>query len=562
MIQQTRHITPHPTPPAPPNPPAPSGSGRAHVAVVGGGLAGLAAAAELLTLGFRVTLLEKNHHLGGKMNVLDEAGYRFDMGPTIITLPNVLRGILRRAGRDPAREIDLVDLDPQWRCFYPDGAALDLRKDLGEMCRALDDRFPGTDAGAGYRAFIEYSRRMFRLSENVFFYRDLGGIPDLMRDPPTRDPAVMRDVRAMRLHSTVGATAHKHIKEPHLAQLVEHFLQYVGSSPFLAPAILSLIAAAQVDHGCWYPMGGTRQVARALERLIREHPFADVRTGARVERFETSNGSVSAVLLEGGDRVDTDYVVSNCDVQRTYRDLAPSGDRGVEPEARSIAKRYEPACSGVVLYLGLDRQYDHLAHHNFLFSGSSKEEFGDIYRRGIPARDPTLYLAAPSRTDPDQAPPGGEALYVLIHTAYKRAHQTWDGPGGLLEQYRPTVMNTLKTTGRMPDIEDRIVVEKHLTPDTIDRLYNAEGGAIYGLASHGRLHGGFKPRNSSRVYGNLFLAGGSANPGPGVPMVLMSGVTAALSLARRAGVDVEQARYHVRDEDAGSCATQAMGVGS
>ncbi|MEM9166438.1 MAG: phytoene desaturase family protein [Planctomycetota bacterium] len=511
----------------------------AHIGIIGGGLAGLSAAVELAGQGLKVTLVEANRHLGGKMNVLTDRGYTFDMGPTIITMPQVFRGIVRRAGRSPEAYCQLVDLDPQWRCFYEDGTVIDLLQDPQRMAESLDAQFPEHRPGDGYLDFLKYSRRMFGLSEKVFFYNDLEGPMDMMRRPP-KEPGVMRDALAMRMHSTMAATAHRSIREPHTAQLVEHFLQYVGSSPFLAPAILSLIAAAQTDHGCWYTLsadgktGGTRMIANALEAIARELGV-ELITGTRVERVLDSGGQVHGLQLEGGRTIKVDAVVSNCDVQRTNRDLlgTPAGRK----EADRIARKYEPACAGVVLYLGLDRQYEQLAHHNFLFSSDSRSEFGDIYHKGIPARDPTLYIAAPSRTDPSQAPEGGEALYILVHTAYKRPGQVWDGPGGLLEEYRPLIIDKLKRMG-MQDIEDHIVVEHALTPDGIDRMYNAEGGAIYGLASHGRLAGGFKPRNRSRALRGLYLAGGSANPGPGMPMVLMSGVTAAHALFEDLGMDV------------------------
>ena len=504
-----------------------------HIAVIGGGLAGLSASVELAGQGLRVTLIEANRHLGGKMNVLTDRGYSFDMGPTIITMPQVFRGIVRRAGRRPEDYCELIDLDPQWRCFFEDGTVIDLRQDPDAMAAAMDAQFPREKPGAGYRSFIDFSRRMYGLSEKVFFFEDLESPLDMMKKPP-KEPGVLRDALGMRMHSTMAATAHRAIPEPHVRQVVEHFLQYVGSSPFLAPAILSLIAAAQTDHGCWYPQGGTRKIAQSLEAVARELGV-EIITGTRVERILDSGGRAHGVQLEGGRTIKVDAVVSNCDVQRTNRKLlaTPAGHK----EADRIARKYEPACSGVVLYLGLDRQYDHLAHHNFMFSRDSTSEFGDIYAKGIPARDPTLYIAAPSRTDPSQAPEGGEALYILVHTAYKRPGQTWDGPGGLLEQYRPVIIDKLKRMG-MDDIEDHLVVEHSLTPDGIDRMYNAEGGAIYGLASHGRLGGGFKPRNRSRALEGLYLAGGSANPGPGVPMVLMSGVTAAHALFEDFGMDV------------------------
>ena len=500
--------------------------------VIGGGLAGLAAATELAGRGVKVTLIERNHHLGGKMNVLSEKGFTFDMGPTILTMPNVVRGIIQRTGRNVSDYLDLVRLDPQWRCMYEDGTVIDLLEKPEEMAAAMDRQFPGAGAGAGWKSFVEYSRRMFRLSGKVFFFKDLGGVMDLMRKPPTSEPGLLKDVFAMRMHSTVGGTIDKHIHEPHLKQLAEHFLQYVGSSPFLSPAILTLIAAAQVDDGCWYAMGGTRMVARSMERILREER-AEIITGTGVRRLLTDGKRVTGVELEDGRTITADVVVSNCDVQRTYRDL--DGSQEGIAEQRRIGGDYTPACSGVVLYLGLDRQYDHLLHHDFLFSKDSHEEFDDIYRQGIPARDPTVYLCVPSRTDPTQAPAGGEALYALIHTPYLRPGQRWEGPGGMMEAYRGTVIEKLKRFG-MPDLEQHIVVERHLTPQGIERWYNAEGGAIYGLASHGKLKGGFKPRNRSRLYRNLYLAGGSANPGPGVPMVLMSGVTAADAVCEDLGV--------------------------
>ncbi len=532
-----------------------------HIIVVGGGLAGLSAACETASIlqgRARVTLLERNHHVGGKMNVLKDQGFSFDMGPTILTLPQVLCGIIRRAGRRVEDYIDLVRLDPQWRCFYEDGVALDLRDDPEAFIADLDRQFPGAGAGKGYAAFLAYARKMIGLSEQVFFYKDIEGVRDMMRVTPMRDPRLLGAVLGMRMHSTVGATAHGMIREPHVRQLAEHFLQYVGSSPFLAPAILSLIAAAQSDYGCWYAKGGTRMVARALERLAGELGV-QVRTGCGVARITEEGGRATGVVLESGEALTASAVISNCDVQRTLSGLV--GSPAAKKRRAKIAGTYTPACSGLVLYLGLSKQYDHLAHHNFIFSRDSQQEFDDIYAKGIPARDPSIYLCVPSRSEPTQAPPGGEALYALIHTPFLREGQRWEGPGGLLEQYRPVVINKLKTCGSaaMPDLERHIVCEHTLTPGGIERLYNAEGGAIYGLASHGRLAGGFKPRNRSRVLKGLYLAGGSVNPGPGVPMVLMSGVTAARSLCEDLGAPMPPVSDLVKERVPASPAQPAGG---
>ena len=180
-----------------------------------------------------------------------------------------------------------------------------------------------------------------------------------------------------------------------------------------------------------------------------------------------------------------------------------------------------------MLYLGLDRAYDHLTHHDFVFSRDPEEEFDWIYNKGEPAPDPTCYVAAPARTEPGVAPPGGEALYVLVHTPYLRPHHDW---AKMFPDYRRVILDKLARTAGLRDLESRIVVEHHLTPQDIHERYRVLNGAIYGLASHGRFFGAFKPGNRSREMAGLYLAGGAAHPGPGMPMVLMSGWIAADSL--------------------------------
>jgi phytoene desaturase len=236
--------------------------------------------------------------------------------------------------------------------------------------------------------------------------------------------------------------------------------------------------------------------------------------------------TVTGVTLDTGEVVALDAVVSNADSVRLHRELlngdAPKAARKFE--RRRKRNGYEPACSGVVLYLGLNKRYEHLNHHDFVFSKDPEEEFDWIYRKGEPAPDPTAYLAAPSSTDPSVAPDGGEALYVLVHTPYLRPHHDWKR---MFPAYRQVILDKLKRTAGMPDLEERIVVERHLTPQDIHERYHVLNGAIYGLASHGKVMGAFKPGNRSRQVRNLYLAGGAAHPGPGMPMVMMSGWIAA-----------------------------------
>jgi phytoene desaturase len=487
------------------------------VAVIGGGLAGLASACTLAARGHKVVLFEKNDWLGGKAAEWEQDGFRFDMGPTILTVPRVLERIFAEAGVKMADRLDLRRLDPQWRCFFDDGSVLDLRQDVAKMQDSLRAYAPGTEGG--YADFIGMSAKLHEVSEKFFFWRSVEDITDTLDFKKNMDLATLKDVLSLRMGTTVAGQIRKRVKDPRVAQMLDHFVQYVGSSPYGSPAVLCSIAHMQTNDGVWYPMGGTRAVPLALEKLGRELGVA-YRTGTGISRIHAGSGQVEAVETDGGKIIKVSAVVSNMDSVRTYRELV-----GGAPAAK-FARRWkrEPACSGVVLYLGLDRAYEHLAHHDFVFSRDPEEEFDYIYRRGEPAPDPTCYIAAPSRTEPGVAPEGGEALYILVHTPYLRPHHDWSK---MLPAYRKVIFDKLARTAGLTDLESRIKVERHLTPQDIHERYRVLNGAIYGLVSHGRMFGAFKPGNRSRDLPGLYLAGGAAHPGPGMPMVLMSGWIAA-----------------------------------
>jgi diapolycopene oxygenase len=511
------------------------------VGIIGGGLGGLASACVLAARGYEVVVFERNEWLGGKAAVLETNGFRFDMGPTILTLPSVLERIFGEAGRDVADALDLVRLDPQWRSFFEDGSTLDLLADTNAMASKLAAFSPRTASAEGYQSLMRLSAQLHRISDNYFFWRPVGGLRDMFDARATFQPNILRDILTMRPGQSVARTVRGRIPDPRVAQMVDHFTQYVGSAPDASPAVLCGIAHIQTCGGVWYPMGGTQAVPAALTKLA-ESLGVEFRCGVRVERILTWQGAVHGVRLEGGEKIGVDAVVSNSDSVRTHRELIG----GSPARAFERRRRYEPACSGVVLYLGLKQRYDHLLHHNFAFSRDPNEEFDAIYRKGQPAPDPTCYLCAPSGTEPGVAPPGGEALYVLVHTPYLRPDHDWSR---MLPLYRRTIIEKLKRTAGLKDIESRIVCEQVLTPEDINRRYHVLDGAIYGLASHGRFLGAFKPGNRSPDVRGLYLAGGAAHPGPGMPMVLMSGWIAADALDQDAGRSHKQLEKRLTREN-------------
>ncbi len=496
------------------------------IGVIGGGLGGLAAACTLAARGYEVIVFEKNERLGGKAVTLEADGFRFDMGPTILLMPSVLRRIFAEAGRDLRDELDLVPLDPQWRSFFEDGSTLDLHADANRMAESLNAFAPGQGLEAGYRRFLNLAETLSDISDRFFFWKSIGSIRDMMDLKTSFSPGVLADVLKMRMWDTVAGTVRSHVPEARVAQMLDHFTQYVGSAPDASPAVLCGIAHMQTGEGVWYPRGGTRAVPVALENLARDLGV-EFQTGVAIQSIDRdASGGVVGVVTDDGERIPLAAVISNADSVRTHRELLAGTDASARFERR---RTYEPACSGVVLYLGLDRRYEHLLHHNFVFSRDPHEEFDFIYRQGLPAPDPTCYLCAPATTEPGVAPGDGEALYVLVHTPYLRPGQDWST---LFPGYRRVILDKLKRTAGLTDIEDRIRFESHLTPQDIHDRYGVLNGAIYGLASHGRLTGAFKPANRSRDVARLYLAGGSAHPGPGMPMVLMSGWIAADTLDR------------------------------
>ena len=496
-------------------------SNNEKVLVIGGGLAGLASACTLAARGYKVELFEKNDWLGGKAAILQKDGYRFDMGPTILTIPSVLARIFSEASRKMEDYIPMVKLEPQWRSFFDDGSILDLVSDEKTMQENLG-KF-GPNCASGYKKFLQYSERLNRISQRFFFWKSIGGLRDMFDWRTMFQPGSLTDVLAINMGKSVAQCVRGFVPEHRVSQMIDHFTQYVGSSPYQSPAVLCSIAHMQTSEGIWYPLGGTNAVPRGLKKLGEELGVV-FHTGKGVKRIINDGKKVLGIVLENGEEVLGAAVVSNCDTVRTHRELIPDTRAAYKFEGR---RKYEPACSGVVLYLGLDKRYEQLEHHDFVFSKDPEEEFDWIYNKGEPAPDPSCYVCAPAKTDPSVAPNGCESLYILVHTPYLRKHHDWSK---MFPAYRKVILEKMERTAGLKDLQKHIRFEAALTPQDINDRYHVLNGAIYGLASHGKVLGAFKPSNRSPDLKSLYFSGGSAHPGPGMPMVLMSGWIAADTL--------------------------------
>ncbi len=488
------------------------------VVVIGGGIGGLSAAIRLATAGLPVVLLEKNPGIGGKMGELRSGGYRWDTGPSVLTMRPVIEDLFTAAGRRLDDYVTLLPIDPLTRYFYPDGTVLDACRDwprLAAQIAALEPR----DV-EGFLRFLAYAARLHRITGPVFIYdhpptwRSFTRVP--LADMPAVEPWLNMD-RAIR----------RYVRLPHLRQLLGRFATYVGASPFLAPATLNVIAHVELTGGIWYPQGGLYSLARALHKLALDSGV-DIRTYAEVTAINLRDGAACGVTLATGESIAASAVIANVDVATVYSRLLPQSGPKLAATRHSVLNR-KTSGSGFALLLGVTKTFPDLIHHNIFFSADYRREFADIFTRGRPPADPTIYVAITSKTDPEHAPPGHENWFVLVNAPPVGDQFDWNEEA---PAYRTHILERLAAFGY--DIRQSIVEEHVLTPLDIARNTAAYRGALYGISSNQALNAFRRPRNRAEGVARLYFAGGTTHPGGGVPMVILSGkVAAELALADR-----------------------------
>ncbi|MBM7632447.1 phytoene desaturase family protein [Geomicrobium sediminis] len=474
------------------------------VTIVGGGLGGLSAAISLASEGFDVTVLEQNERIGGKCNVREGEGFSFDTGPSILTMPWVLEQLFERAGENLHDYVSLTRVEPQWRTFFEDGETIDLHGDLPTMLKEIE-RISKADA-QGFLQYMNYSSKMYELCMKSFYKRSLTGLTEL------RSYHTLPELLKLDPLKSMASGTKRYIEDPHLQQLLNFLVMYVGSSPYQAPAVMSQLAHVQFGLGIYYVEGGLYNIVKAMEKVLIKLGVT-IKTKTKVTKIVNEKDLVSGVELATGQTIKSDYVVSNREVVSTYADLLP------EHTNKPLVHKYEPTVSGLVMLLGINRDYEQLAHHNFFFSKDPELEFKQIYEEKRPADDPTVYIGISSKSDPTQAPEGKANFFILTHVPPLNDNENWQEQYG---SYRDVVLSKLERNG-LNGLRDCIEFDYTFTPNDLHDLYGSVGGSIYGVTANRKTNGGFKIPSQSSAYHNLYFVGGSTHPGGGVPMVTLSG---------------------------------------
>lgn len=474
--------------------------------IVGAGIGGLTAAMRLAHAGLEVDVYEKQPGPGGRCGRVEFDGFRFDLGPTILLMPHVLQEVWASVGRKLEDYLKIQRCDPHYLVHYLDGSRFTLWSDPPRMDAELERLEPGS--ARRYRDFLRDGRTQHDTAFASFVTRHFDSVAQFLA--PRNVPSLFQAGAHRRLWSHVS----RYFKDPRILQALSFQSMYLGLSPMDAPSTFSLLPYTEAEHGIWFPEGGLHAVALALEQVCREEGVR-FHYQTPVRSVVVENGAATGLELEGGQLRRGDLVLCNADHAWGVEHLLPQ-PLAARRSAQIQRKRF--TSSGLMLYLGLSRPVEGLLHHNVFFGDDFEGSFTDIFQKRRVPSDVSFYVSAPSRTGQGFAPPGKDALYVLVPVPHRDGTHDWSVEG---PKVRAQVLARLAAEG-YGDLTPWIEAERILTPDDWETDLNLSRGSNFGLSQSLFQLGPFRPKVSDPDIRQLYWCGASVQPGTGVPTVMLS----------------------------------------
>ncbi len=475
-----------------------------NIGVIGAGIAGLAIAIRLACKGYDVTIFEANAAAGGKIGEFRQDGFRFDTGPTLITMPQYIDELFQIAGKDPKDYISFKQLDPIIQYFFEDGTVVRTSSNMTKLIAELTEK-----TNVRKEALEEYFRRCankYELTDKVFLKRSLHQWKNYF------DAATLKGILKfdkIGAFTTMAKANVELLKDEKVTQIFNHYASYNGSDPYSAPATLNIIAHYEIALGSYYPLGGIHKIPEVLTNLAQECGVK-FKFNSKVEELEIDNGRVRGLRV-GGQQFLFNKIIANSDIQYLYSDLIPK-------QKKPVRTLNEPRSSSyIVFFWGMNRSFPDLALHNMFMSSSPKEEYDRIFSNSEPINDPTVYLHIGSKENEHDAPGNCENWMLHVPVPYNSG-QNWRSLTNLTRKRVIEKINRILKT----DIGPHIQFRSHLDPFMFEQQTSTAFGAVYGSSSNSKISSFLRHPNFSKRIKNLYFCGGTVHPGSGIPLCLLS----------------------------------------
>ncbi len=496
------------------------------IGIVGAGPGGLAAGMLLASRGIDVTLFERNQQVGGRCGMItdEQSRYVFDMGPTFFMMPFILEGIFQECKLNLHNYVDLRLLEPYYQLVYRDGTRFYPGNNYNRVKRNIKELTPKDVEG--FASYMNDNEKKFSKTFPAL-RRDYRRLTDMINLDTLRFLPIMHPL------TTLWQELSKHFSHDQIKIGFTFQHRYLGMSPFRCPAFYSMLSYAEYSMGIFHVMGGLNQLSKGMSQAIQELG-GKLELSRDVKEIKIDRGKVKGLEFTDGEQMEFDEVVMNADFAWGMRNLVPNEKRAKYTDKKLSKKRY--SCSTVVLYLGLDKLYEQLMHHNIYMAWDYAQNFKNI-ENGELSEDPSFYLQNPCVTDPNLAPRGHSALYVLVPVPNLMEKTNWDEVG---EQFRNKIMDLMKKRAGLTDIEKHIKFEKIMTPKDWERSCRVGFGAAFNLDHNLGQMMAFRPHNKFEEFDNMWLVGGGTNPGNGLSNIYESGRITAHGILKRNGYKIPE----------------------